>query len=227
MPPHPPGYRSPIGGPAPTSAPTPAPPASDRGSRLMSAMVGGLVGAVVAALVAAGLVLATDDDTPTQESTGSPTTEIGSGSDMGVGDTLDIQQILDTARPSVVSINTTTAEGQGAGSGFVYDAGEGFVLTNAHVVDGADEISVTFYDGTAMGADLVGAFPDDDVALLRVEGVEAMISAELGSSDALQVGEDVVAIGNAFGLGGEPTVTTGIVSAKDRTIPTEDGGVLT
>ncbi|HEV7720256.1 MAG TPA: trypsin-like peptidase domain-containing protein [Iamia sp.] len=228
MPPHPPGYRSPAGGPAPASAPRPAPPAGDRGSRLMSALVGGLVGAVVAALVAAGLVLATDDDTPVQESTGSATTEVGSGSDMGVGESLDIQQILDKAQPSVVSINTSVG-GQpvAAGSGFVYDEREGFILTNAHVIEGAEEISVTFFDGSATGAELVGAFPEDDVAMLRVEDVENLVPAELGSSDALRVGEDVVAIGNALGLGGKPTVTAGIVSAVNRTIDVYTGLIQT
>jgi len=229
MPPHPPGYRAPAGGPAPASAPTPAPPAGDRGSRLMSAMVGGLVGAVVAALVAAGLVLATDDDTPAQEeSTASSTTEVGGGSDMGVGESLDIQQILDKAQPSVVSINTSVG-GQpvSAGSGFVYDEVEGFILTNAHVIEGAEEISVTFFDGSAMGAELVGAFPEDDVAMLRVEDVETLVPAELGSSDALRVGEDVVAIGNALGLGGKPTVTAGIVSAVNRTIDVFTGLIQT
>ncbi|HEU5149212.1 MAG TPA: trypsin-like peptidase domain-containing protein [Iamia sp.] len=215
MPPHPPGYRTPAHRPAADPAPTPAPPAGDRGSRLMSAVVGGLVGAVVAALVASGLVLATDDD-PTVEA--SPTTEAGGGADMGVGESLDIQQILEIAQPTVVSINTSSSQGEGAGSGFVYDATEGFILTNAHVIEGADEISVTFFDGSAMGAELVGAFPEDDVAMLRVEGLDDLVAADLGSSDALRVGDDVVAIGNALGLGGKPTVTTGIVSAVNRTI---------
>jgi putative serine protease PepD len=218
VPPHPPGYRSPTPGhrgPAPT---TPTPPPGDRGSRLMSALVGGLVGAVVAALVAAGLVLATDDDPSTVETGASATTEAGGGTDMGVGDSLDIQQILEIAQPTVVSIYTSTSEGEGAGSGFVYDATEGLILTNAHVIEGADEISVTFFDGTAMGAELVGAFPDDDVAMLRVDDLSDLVAADLGSSDALRVGEDVVAIGNALGLGGKPTVTTGIVSAVNRTI---------
>jgi S1-C subfamily serine protease len=190
----------------------------------MSALVGGLVGAVVAALVASGLVLVTDDEPATENAGGgSATTEAGAGSgpdDMGVGDSLDIQQILDIAQPTVVSINTATSEGEqtGAGSGFVYDATEGFILTNAHVIEGAQEISVTFFDGTATGAELVGAFIDDDVAMLRVSGVEDLVAADLGSSDALRVGEEVVAIGNALGLGGKPTVTTGIVSAVNRTI---------
>jgi putative serine protease PepD len=227
VPPHPPGYRSPAGGHRPASAPTAAPAAGDKGSRLMSALVGGLVGAVVAALVAAGLVLVADDDPPAEEVGTTATTEAGGGgTSMGVGESLDIQEILTKAQPSVVSINTSSGAGQGAGSGFVYDAAEGFILTNAHVIEGAEEISVTFFDGSAMGADLVGAFPDDDVAMLKVQGVDQLVAADLGSSDALQVGEDVVAIGNAYGLGGKPSVTTGIVSALNRSIPDEDGDYL-
>ena len=224
-PPPPPGYGA--GPPAAGRGPVPpspaaAPSSEERGGRLLAALVGGIVGAVVAALVASGLVLATSDDDGTTAT--SPNTTTGSGSIAGNCDSADIQHILEIAQPSVVSINTEF-EAQpgavGAGSGFVYDAEEGLILTNAHVIEGASEISVTFFDGSAMGAELEGAFVDDDVAMLRVEDVEGMVAAQLGSSDALQVGEDVVAIGNALGLGGKPTVTTGIVSAKDRSISGE------
>jgi putative serine protease PepD len=231
MPPHPPGYRTPAPpdrpGPGAGPTPTPAPSSPDRGGRLMSALVGGLVGAVVAALIAAGLVLATDDDPEVQATGATETTEAGSGS-VGVGESLDIQQILDKARPSVVQISITV-DGQSAqaGSGFVYDAADGLVLTNAHVIEGVDDVSVTFFDGQVAGAELVGSFPADDVAMLRVQGVDDLQEATLGSSDALRVGEDVVAIGNALGLAGEPTVTTGIVSALNREVETEDGGLLT
>ncbi len=228
MPPLPPGYGA--SGPA---APEPAavapapPPPGDKHGRLLSAVVGGIVGAVVAALVASGLVLATDDD-PSPRAGGEPTTATSSpGSGLGVGDSLDIQQLLDLTQPTVVSIYTQVAEGAGAGSGFVFDAEEGLILTNAHVVEGAEEISVTFFDGSAQGADLVGAFPEDDLAMIRVIDVDGLRASVLGSSDDLEVGEDVVAIGNALGLGGRPTVTTGIVSAKDRTVPVDNGYTLT
>jgi S1-C subfamily serine protease len=144
-----------------------------------------------------------------------------------MGANSDIQDLLARVQPTVVQINTAASSGQqGAGSGFVYDA-EGLILTNAHVIEGADEISVTFFDGSASGAELVGSFPDEDVAMIRVEGMDGLEAAVLGSSDALEVGEDVVAIGNALGLGGQPTVTTGIVSALNRSIDDGVGGVLT
>lgn len=177
------------------------------------------MGAVVAALIATGLTLAVDDEPRTTSTTTPPP--------VGVGADLDIRGLLDEVQPTVVSIYISQG-GQtvGAGSGFVYDADEGLILTNAHVIEGAEDISVTFFDGSAQGADVEGAFPEDDLAMVRVPNTEGLREARLGSSDALQVGEDVVAIGNALGLGGDPTVTTGIVSAKDRTIE-GDGFTLT
>lgn len=189
----------------------------------MAALVGGIVGAVVAALVASGLVLATDEG----DSAGPATTTTALPPSVSPGAALDIQQLLNTAQPSVVSINTDSTAGQAAGTGFILDA-EGLILTNSHVIAGADEISVTFFDGSAVGAELVGSFPENDLAMIRVEGEDDLRPATLGTSDGLRVGEDVVAIGNALGLGGKPTVTSGIVSAVDRTIsgPTQDGGTI-
>ena len=98
------------------------------------------------------------------------------------------------------------------GSGFVLDA-QGFVLTNYHVIQGADQILVQLEDGREVSARLVGAEPGIDVALLHVEDT-GLTPAALGDSDRLEVGEWVLAIGNPFGL--SHTVTAGIVSAKGR-----------
>jgi len=193
----------------------------------MAALVGGIVGAVVAALVASGLVLATSDDEVVAGGRGDATTTVAGPSPRS-GQSLDIQQLLEVAQPSVVSINTNAgSQPVGAGTGFIIDKA-GLILTNAHVIEGAEDISVTFFDGSALGAELVGSFPDDDVAMVKVEGRDDLDAAVLGSSDNLRVGEDVVAIGNALGLGGKPSVTTGIVSAKDRSIsgPTLSGETI-
>jgi putative serine protease PepD len=135
------------------------------------------------------------------------------------GGALDITAILAKVQPSVVAIETSeeTAGGvfSGAGSGIVLTA-DGLVLTNAHVVSGLGAITVVLADGTQHDASLVGSSPTDDMAVVKVAGVHGLTAAELGSSDALQVGEEVIAIGNALNLGGPPTVTRGIVSAKDR-----------
>ena len=100
-----------------------------------------------------------------------------------------------------------------AGSGVIVDAERGFLLTNHHVIDGADEITVTLTDRRELQATLVGADPETDIALLKVE-TEQLTAMPLADSDALQVGDYVVAIGNPFGLG--QTVTAGIVSAVGR-----------
>ena len=134
---------------------------------------------------------------------------------------MDIQAILDKVQESVVTIETSGDTGggvfEGAGTGIVLSA-DGLVLTNAHVIGGSDEIQVRLFDGANHQASLVGSSPDEDLAVIRVDGVDDLVPAELGSSDTLQVGEPVIAIGNALNLGGQPSVTQGIVSAKNRSI---------
>jgi serine protease Do len=104
---------------------------------------------------------------------------------------------------------------QGLGSGFVLDA-DGYIITNHHVVDGASEVKVRFSDQVDHEAKVIGTDPQTDLALLKIEANEALPNLTLGDSDQIRVGEDVVAVGNPFGLGG--TVTRGIVSAVGRDI---------
>lgn len=101
------------------------------------------------------------------------------------------------------------------GTGFIVDA-SGYVVTNDHVVDGADDISVKLYDGRELKAKVAGHDSKLDVAVIKIEGAGELPAIVFGDSDRLRVGEYVVAMGNPFGLGN--TVTMGIVSAKDRTI---------
>ncbi|EGX99710.1 periplasmic serine protease, Do [Nitrospirillum viridazoti Y2] len=101
------------------------------------------------------------------------------------------------------------------GSGFIIDA-SGYVVTNNHVIEGADEITVRLQDDTQMKATLVGTDKATDIALLKVEPSSKLPAMVWGNSDALKVGDWVVAIGNPFGLGG--TVTAGIISARGRDI---------
>ena len=139
-------------------------------------------------------------------------------------DPLNIQKILDIARPSVVTIQTGSPDGLfgGAGSGVIISA-DGLILTNAHVIEGAgNEITIRYNDGTTSEATLVGASTADDIALLQA-AASNLTPAKLGSSANLLVGDPVVAIGNALNLGGDPSVTSGIVSAKDREI--SDGSI--
>ena len=104
---------------------------------------------------------------------------------------------------------------QSLGSGFVIDP-DGIVITNNHVIDGADRIEVTFTDGTTLPAEIAGTDPKTDLAVLRVKSDRKLPHVELGDSDKARVGDWVIAIGNPFGLGG--TVTAGIVSALNRDI---------
>lgn len=101
-----------------------------------------------------------------------------------------------------------------AGSGVIVNADKGTVITNYHVINGADDIQVVLNDGRVFDAELVGSDPEVDIAVLKVEA-KNLIDIKMADSDALQVGDFVVAIGNPFGLG--QTVTTGVVSALGRT----------
>lgn len=106
---------------------------------------------------------------------------------------------------------------RGEGSGFVWDR-EGHIVTNYHVVDGAEEIEVTFLDGATLPAEIVGADPDSDLAVLRVERPADQFSpVDLGDSDQVFIGQRAIAIGNPFGQ--EWTLTVGVVSALGRTLP--------
>ncbi|CAA9252108.1 MAG: HtrA protease/chaperone protein [uncultured Acetobacteraceae bacterium] len=105
--------------------------------------------------------------------------------------------------------------GQSLGSGFILDA-SGIVVTNNHVIDGADEINVILQDNTSIRAELLGTDPRTDVAVLRIKTDKPLHAVKFGDSDNANVGDWVVAIGNPFGLGG--SVTAGIVSARGRNI---------
>ena len=111
--------------------------------------------------------------------------------------------------------------GEAIGSGIIIDGRRSLVLTNAHVVNGASEISVRLLDGRTFSADVVGAEPDFDIAVLRLKGARDLPSVAMGDSTDLMPGESVIAIGIPYGF--SHTVTTGVISALDRTIEAEDG----
>ena len=117
---------------------------------------------------------------------------------------------------------------QGQGSGFVYDD-QGHIITNNHVVEGAERVTVTFADDSTTVAQVVGTDPDSDLAVIKVEALPDNIGAlPIAAIDSVRVGQSVVAIGNPFGLSG--SMTTGIVSALGRLLPassTATGGSYT
>ena len=130
---------------------------------------------------------------------------------------LDVKAVLAAVAPTVVQIEIETSDGVfggGQGTGFIISS-EGQVVTNAHVVENATDIQVMLYDGSVLEAELVQQDPTRDLAVLQIEG-EDLPAARLGLSADVEVGDEVLAIGNALGLGDTPTVTTGIVSALER-----------
>ncbi len=124
--------------------------------------------------------------------------------------------------PSVAALTVRTPRGGGAGSGVVF-TDDGFLLTNSHVVAGADGGRAEFGDGTESRFDVVGTDPLADLAVLRVHGASAP-PATLGDADQLKIGQLVVAVGNPMGLAG--SVTAGVVSGLGRSIPTREGRLI-
>ena len=217
------GGNPPPGPPAGSGAPLPSGGSpSGRGAGIRAALIGGLVGAIVAGGVTAAALWNRTSSSPlaaTVSTPARPAATIG-------GSKLDIQELLQKVRPSVVSIHTGVRGGEAAGSGIVLSA-DGLVLTNAHVVDGAQSIEVDFSDGRTAEGRLLGALKSADVAVVQAEGLTQPVTpADLGTSGDLQVGDDVVAIGNALNLGEAPSVTTGIVSALNRSITAPSGESL-
>jgi serine protease Do len=184
-----------------------------------------------------GLVLAAcgDDEGNGSASTNAPAEDEvdDSAGDDGVQQTstlevTDTVQLVKELTPSVVHIaSEAAAEGffgatpqRGVGTGFIIDE-EGHIVTNNHVIsidgDVAESITVTLTDGRQFPAEVVGRDPRTDIAVLQIDA-DNLTPVELGNSSNLQVGEDVVAIGNALDLAGGPTVTRGVVSALNRVI---------
>jgi 2-alkenal reductase len=128
-----------------------------------------------------------------------------------------VVQVVNLARMS--RLPSAGAVPQGEGSGFVWDR-QGDIVTNYHVVSGADKLQVVFEDGTTLDAQLVGADPNSDIAVIRVDPrLASLVPVEVGDMTQVQVGDMAIAIGNPFGL--EGTMTRGIVSALGRTIPSQ------
>ena len=138
--------------------------------------------------------------------------------------------VYKTVSPSVVNITNRgyaysifgrAIPQEGSGSGFVYDE-NGHIVTNYHVIENAEELLVTFGNGNVYEAEIVGVDPMNDLAVIRIDaGTDLPSPVPLGNSDALEVGQFVLAIGNPFGL--EQTLTTGVISALGRVIESGEG----
>ena len=208
------------GWPPPPATPPPTGPSAEppRPGRIVAAVLAALL--LVGAGAGLGWGLTRDQgSSPAQSgsSNGQPATS------------LDVQAIADRLEPAVVDVNTEIQGsfgqiGRGAGTGMLVSS-SGEVLTNNHVIQGATkiEVSITGRSGT-YEATVVGADPTNDVALLQVQGVSGLPTVTLADSSNLVLGQHVVAIGNALGQGGSPSVTEGTISALERSI-TVGGGL--
>jgi S1-C subfamily serine protease len=133
--------------------------------------------------------------------------------------------VIAKVRPAIVQVNVLTQRGQGLGSGVVIDQ-QGYIITNNHVVDGARQVEVMFYNGMKLPAQIVGTDTPDDLAVLKISPSGTNVTvATLGDSSKLKVGQEVLALGNPLGI--TQTVTSGIVSAVNRTVGTIPDAIQT
>jgi len=195
-------------------------------------VVGGIVGATAIILLFAFIIV------PSQEigtpdlitSNGHSATILGDEISSSSKSNLTLVELFEKSEEGVVKIKVVRIGSQGTiqgdiggvGSGFVYD-NLGHIITNAHVVDGADKATVTFLDGSQYNAEIIGEDKFTDIAVIKVsEKPRLLHPLEIGDSSLLQVGEQVAAIGNPFGLSG--SMTSGIVSQIGRLIAAQDSG---
>ncbi|MBT2364885.1 trypsin-like peptidase domain-containing protein [Streptomyces sp. ISL-10] len=196
-------YHPPIGdAPATHRARAKRPVALIAAVAIAAAAVGGGASALVGQLTDGG-----------SSSTGSGS--VAAGTNLSQTSKGTVAGVAQAVSPSIVEINATSAAGQSTGSGVIITSG-GEIVTNNHVVSGADSIKVRLSDGKTYTAEIVGTDPDKDLALIELRGASGLKAATLGDSGAVKVGEEVVAIGSPEGLTG--TVTSGIVSALDRDV---------
>jgi len=167
---------------------------------LVAGGLGGTVGALIGGSHAASPAASPSTTTAQTVSTNSST---------------DVSSVVSKVMASVVQVNVSSGNEQGIGSGVILSS-DGKILTNNHVVSGAEQITVTLSDGRTVNATVVKTDQSSDLAVIQAQGVSGLTAATLGDSGSVKVGDEVIAIGSPGGLQG--TVTTGIVSALDREV---------
>ena len=199
--------------PAGASSTHPEPPAPPRRGLVVPALVAALVASLVTLSIAVPTTIALqnaaapDEPAPAEPAAAPPETDA------------TIADIAEMLLPAVARVDVATARGEGSGSAVVYRA-DGYLLTNAHVIGGADEVEVTLPDGSTLAAEVVGADEFNDLAVLRVD-IGQVPAGELPlpsyATELPRVGETAIAIGSPFELDG--SVTAGIISGLGRDIP--------
>jgi S1-C subfamily serine protease len=224
----PPASYEAFGATPPWAPPSPPPPQPSFWNRVAAFVV--LI-AVVAAAAGAGIGFSlaraiNPHQTANALSPESPITaappSTGSGSGSGSGSS---NSVASKVNPAIVDINTTLGNGQAAGTGMIISP-TGEILTNNHVVSGSTSISVTVQGRSQeYSAHVVGVDVSQDVAVIQIDqNVSSLPTVRFADSSSLQVGDPVVAIGNALGQGGAPHVETGQITALDQTITASEGG---
>jgi len=195
----------------------------------------GIVIALAAGVTGAGIGLAlrpsSSTSAPSSISNGNSSQNAGTGGSSSnsnsSGSGVNATAIADSIDPSIVDVVNTLAGGSGLAEGTgIITSSSGLILTNNHVIDGAQSVTVQIDgQGSQLAATVVGYDPADDVALIKINDTSGLSLkvAPLGNSDDVTVGETVVAIGNAYGRGGTPAVVTGTVTGLDQPITASDG----
>lgn len=213
--------------PVPGNPPPPPPPVVVQRRRRLGGLGATLAVALLAGAVGAflGVRAADETDTVAQPSRREiQVADTAGSSDLGSG-SIDVPAVLGVMEPSVVTISSTV-QGGGAstGTGVVLTA-DGEILTNAHVVEDATSVRVRFAgEVDPRSATVLAADSGNDLALLRVD-VDGLTPAVFADPDSIRVGDEVIAVGYALGLDGDPSVTRGIISAVDRTLLGDDGAL--
>ncbi len=209
----------------------PTEPAARPGG-LRQALLGALIGGLVGALAAGGIFYAVDDNGTSTATTkivqqGPSTVNVRPSSQIATPN--GIAGIVAKAEPAIVAVTTDGGPGSGnggAGTGFVISS-DGYIATNNHVVEGANKIQVQFTNGRIVDATTVGRDPSTDLAVIKANAT-GLPAIALDTSDPLdvQIGDSVVAIGNALALEGGLSVTNGIISGVNRQVPEQNGALL-
>ncbi len=214
----------------------------NRGGYFLASLVGAILGVflIVVALPRIGFdVLPYSTETDSDVEDGTTNNDAVRTENVSLNVVTDITKAVEKAGDAVVGITNlqttsfwseTSSQEAGSGSGVIYKKvdGKAFVVTNHHVIEGANSLEVTLSDGTKLEAKLRGSDVWTDLAVLEVDGSKIETVAEFGDSDALKIGEPVIAIGNPLGATFSGSVTQGIVSGLERAIPVDinqDGAI--
>ena len=169
-----------------------------------------------------GTSASTSDSAPTLQINSKPESDSSNSADnYDTADGMAGEDIYKKVNPSVVSVISTTSEGTGSGSGVIMSK-DGYIITNNHVVDGAQSVSVQLSDGTSLDAEIIGTDEQTDLAVIKVTPTSDLTAAEFGDSDELEPGEYAYAIGSPGGVQFANTITGGRISAINRDLTVND-----